>query len=74
MVRISSTLPGALVLLSAFLSLVSAECWGWWQCKYADGRHCCVIDAREMDPDDCPDTCKGIPECINRMTGDFRYK
>ncbi|KAG5930635.1 hypothetical protein E4U42_004512, partial [Claviceps africana] len=74
MVRVSSTISSVLVLLSGFIGLVSADdCNGWYQCKYAGGKHCCCIDAQKYETSDCPSACNGEAECIDRVVGDFRY-
>ncbi|KAG6006049.1 hypothetical protein E4U21_007409 [Claviceps maximensis] len=71
MVRITSILAGVLALISA-----SEACSGWYQCKYSDGSHCCVVDS-SAGPGSCPSHCNGRgwwgPECISQTTGNSRH-
>ncbi|CAA9963483.1 hypothetical protein PTMSG1_06851 [Pyrenophora teres f. maculata] len=71
MVRIVSIGAGFLALLA------SAEaCQGWYQCKQANGDHCCVIDSNK-GPGGCPGHCTGgtawPAECIAQVTGNSRH-
>ncbi|KAG5971232.1 hypothetical protein E4U55_001291, partial [Claviceps digitariae] len=71
MVRITSLLAGVLAFVSA-----AQACGGWYQCKHASGRHCCVIDSGK-GPHGCPAHCDGgdthPPECVSQTVGNSRH-
>ncbi|KXH28919.1 hypothetical protein CSIM01_03569 [Colletotrichum simmondsii] len=70
MVHITS----AAVAFLAFFATTEA-CAGWYQCKYKDGSHCCVIDSG-LGAGGCPSKCDGgskwPAECISQTTGNSR--
>ncbi|KAG5999528.1 hypothetical protein E4U43_002015 [Claviceps pusilla] len=71
MVRISSLLAGVFALIS-----VSEACGGWYQCMYASGQNCCVVDS-SSGPGACPSYCDGGDahpvHCIGQITGNSRH-
>ncbi|KAG6300546.1 hypothetical protein E4U09_006722 [Claviceps aff. purpurea] len=70
MVRIAS------LLVSVLASVAAADaCAGWFQCKNADGSHCCVVDS-SSGRGACPSHCTGtidMVECISQTTGNSRH-
>ncbi|OHF00088.1 hypothetical protein CORC01_04734 [Colletotrichum orchidophilum] len=70
MVRIIS----AAVAFLAFFATTEA-CAGWYQCKYKDGSHCCVIE-NSLGAGGCPSKCDGgskwPAECVSLTTGNSR--
>ncbi|KAG6018954.1 hypothetical protein E4U19_007737, partial [Claviceps sp. Clav32 group G5] len=70
MVHIASLLVGVLASVA-----VAEACGGWFQCKMADGSHCCVVDS-SSGREACPSHCTGtldMVECISQITGNSRY-
>ncbi|KAG5992539.1 hypothetical protein E4U52_002741 [Claviceps spartinae] len=70
MVRIAS------IFVNLLASVAVAEaCSGWFQCKMADGSHCCVVDS-SSGRGACPSYCTGtidMVECVSQTIGNSRH-
>ncbi|KAH8744232.1 hypothetical protein F5882DRAFT_126721 [Hyaloscypha sp. PMI_1271] len=66
-----------ILVITGFLALITIieACRGYYQCKYSDRSHCCVVEA-SLGAGYCPGHCNGgdawLPECISQTTSDWR--